>query len=219
MTEWWNALDMALKILYCVTVPATVVLIIQTVLMIIGFGDSGAGIDTSDVSGLDLSPDADMDIDADAMSAADALDMQDGGNPADFSAMHLLTLQTVIAFLTVFGWSAITSLSAGGQLWLSLLIGAALGFAAMLLIAKLVQLSSRLAENGTAELKNALGESAVVYLPVPAAGEGYGKVTLTLQGSFTECEAVSFEPQPLSVGTTVRVIDVRENVLVVERER
>lgn len=212
MNAWWASLDAVLKVLYCLTIPATLVLIIQTIMMLVGFGEGGTGADISDVSGLDIdAPDVSGDTDID-------LDMFDGGNPADFSAMKLFTLQTVIAFLTVFGWSSIVSLHAGGDLWLSLVIGAVLGVIAMLLIAKLVQFSAKLTENGTQDIRNALGATAKVYIPIPANGKGHGKVTLTLQGAFTECDAMTQEDEVLAVGTAVRIIDIRGDMLIVEKE-
>lgn len=214
MAEWWSSLDLALKILYCIAVPTTVILVIQTVLLLIGFGDGGAGIDGSDISGLDLDVDVDADVPADL---PDDVDFLDGGNPADFATMRLFTLQTVIAFLTVFSWSSIVSLHTGSRLWLALLIGGILGAIAMVLLAKLVQLSAKLAENGTHDLRYALGSTATVYLPIPAGGSGYGKVTFTLQGTFTEQEAITLG-EALPVGTTVRIIDIRDDVLVVDKE-
>lgn len=211
MFAWWESLDMILKVLYCMTVPATIILIIQTIMMLTGFGDSDIGNDFSDVSGLDLPDDISADI-------PDDMPMTDGGNPLDFSSMRLLTLQTVIAFLTVFGWSSIVSLHSGGKAWLSLLIGFTLGILAMFLVAKLVQISSKLAENGTQNIRNALGKSAVVYLPIPPSCEGHGKVTLTLQGTFSEYDALTTGDIALPVGTEVRVIDIRGDMLVVEKE-
>jgi hypothetical protein len=211
MSAWWDALDSALKVLYCIAVPATVVLIIQTALMLIGFGDSDVGIDGSDVSGLD-GPDFDLPDDTDVS------DFTDGGNPADFGNMRLITLQTVIAFMTVFGWSSIVTLQTGGKLWVALSIGVVLGALAMFLLAKLVAVSSKLAENGTQNLRYALGQNATVYIPIPPQNEGSGKITLTLQGAFTECEAVQEGTETLTVGTSVRVIDLLDDLLVVEKQ-
>ena len=213
MFAWWETLSVALKVLYCIAVPATVVLLIQTVLLLLGFGDSGAGVDGSDISGLDL--DIDGDVPADIPD--DPFDFLDGGNPADFTTMRLFTLQTVIAFLTVFGWSAIVSLHTGSKLWVALVIGGILGVLAMLLLAKLVQVSARLAENGTQDLRLSLGASATVYLPIPADGAGHGKVTFTLQGTFTEHEAIT-AGEALAVGTQVRIIDIRDGMLVLEKD-
>lgn len=218
MNAWWDSLDTVLKILYCMTIPATLILVIQTILMLIGFGEGGADTaDISDVSGLDMDvsdipDDIDIDIDIDT-EAFDAESL------SDVSALRLFTLQTVIAFFTVFGWSSIVSLQAGGKLLLSLGIGIALGVLAMFLLAKLAQFSTKLAENGTQDIRNALGETATVYLPIPPRNVGHGKVTFTLQGTFTEYDAITLEEEALTVGTVVRIIDLRGDTLVVEKEK
>ena len=49
LVEWWNSLDLALQIFYCIAIPATLVLLIQTFLMFIGIGDGDADFDAPDV--------------------------------------------------------------------------------------------------------------------------------------------------------------------------
>ena len=214
MIDWWNSLDGLLRALYCVAIPATLILVIQTVLTMVSGFDDGAGVDVSDTSGLDLPDGGDggaPDLDLPERGA------MDGGNPGDVAAMHLLTLQTVVAFLTAFSWSTIGALTAGANAGVSLVIGLVIGAAAMFVVAKIVQLSSRLAENGTIDLTNAIGETGEVYLPIPAHGAGVGKVTLCVQGSFVECEART-QGEALSTGQSVRVTDVHGGALIVEKE-
>ncbi|MBR1864283.1 MAG: hypothetical protein IJ806_09375 [Ruminococcus sp.] len=142
----------------------------------------------------------------------------DGGDPGDFTTMHFFTLQTIVTFLTVFSWSAIVLVSSKVPAVLAMVIGMSLGLATMIAVAKMVQLSSRLAENGTINLHNALGETATVYIPCPPRNEGMGKVTLTVQGQLTEVRAFNNGDDILKTGTIVRVVDVRGDDVVVERE-
>ena len=93
-----------------------------------------------------------------------------------------------------------------------------MGLVAMYAVAKLIHASRRLTENGTLDVRNAIGESAKVYIPIPEQGRGEGKVTLYLQGRYAECEAVTMGPEMLKTGSTVRVVDARNGVLVVEAE-
>lgn len=53
----------------------------------------------------------------------------------------------------MFSWSSIVLVNSGVYPALSTVIGFVLGLATMLLVAKIVQLSARLAENGTADYK------------------------------------------------------------------
>ena len=224
MTAWWDSLDPTVKYLYCIAVPATLVFLIQTAVALFGGMDGGEGMAYSDTSGLDLDVDLNVDLDveipdgSDLTGGADDLPVGDGGNPADFSIMRMFTLQGFITFLMVTGWSAIASISAGAAPALSIAAGVILGLVAMYAVARLINASGRLAENGTLDLHNAIGESARVYIPIPEQGGGSGKVTLYVQGRYAECDAVSQSSAALKTGTSVRIVDVRNGVLVVEEE-
>lgn len=228
MTEWWNGLDSVLRVLYCIAAPATLLLIIQTILSVAGgLGDGGEGVNFSDTSGLDLS-DGGLDADLGELADADVGDFRDSGeltphhtdgsSPGDAAVFRLLSLQTVVAFLTVFSWSAIVSISTGSPAVQSILIGFVLGLAAMFLVAKLVQVSRKLVENGTLNPKNAIGESGKVYLPIPPNGRGEGKIMLQVQGQLTEFSAVTYGKETLPTGAVVRVTDLLGDALVVEAE-
>ena len=142
----------------------------------------------------------------------------DGGNPSDFTSMRMFTLQTIVAFLTVFSWTSIVAVQSGMPPVLGIAIGLVLGFLTMFMVAKIIQLSTKLAENGTLNMKNCIGECATVYVPVPPKGSGEGKVTLTVQGQFRELSAVTIEPVLLKTGTQVRITDLRGDDVVVETE-
>ena len=45
MVDWWNTLSTAGQIFACVAIPATLVLLIQTVMMLIGLGNESEGFD------------------------------------------------------------------------------------------------------------------------------------------------------------------------------
>ena len=215
MQAWWDSLTQILRILYCIAIPATLVLLLQMLLAMIG-GHHDAGIEYSDTSGID---DLNLDLDGDGILDIDAPDVHigsDGSNPADFGTLKLLTLQTIVTFLAVFGWVSIICISSGLTNIASLLIGAVCGLIMMIIVAKMVQATAKLAENGTLNLKNAIGETATVYLPIPPKNQGTGKVTMQVQGRFCELDAVNAGEEMLSTGTQVLVSDVVGDTLVVE---
>lgn len=224
MTEWWESLSMLSRVLYCIAVPSTLILLLQTIFSITGIGDD-ADVNLSDTGGIDMDTDMDIDIDADTDIGAD---IDSGGCPngdsgsgthvhGNFSSLRLFTLQGIVAFLAVFGWVSIAAVSGGIPGIGAVTLGFVAGFFAMYGVAKLIQISGKLAENGTVDFRNAIGETAAVYIPIPPKGEGEGKVTLTLQGRFMECSAVSNEKELLKTGTVVRVTDLNGETLVVER--
>ncbi len=217
MQAWWETLTPILRILYCIAIPASLILVLQLLLTMLG-GHGDSGVDVSDTSGLDLDVDTNLDLDLDGNGIPDALEVNvtDGGNPADFGNLRFLTLQTIVTFLAVFGWVSIISVSSGLPAALGLGIGAVCGILMMLVVAKLVQMSRKLAENGAIDLKRAIGETATVYLSVPPKNDGTGKITMQLQGRFCEFDAVNAGNAALATGSQVLVTDVLGDTLVVE---
>lgn len=136
---------------------------------------------------------------------------------ADFASMRMFTLQTIVAFFTVFSWSSIVLVSSGVYPALSTVIGFVLGLATMLLVAKIVQLSARLAENGTADYKNAIGETATVYIPCPPKDHGLGKVNVMINGQLREVTAINNGDELIKTGTQVRIIDLQGDTVVIEK--
>ena len=85
-------------------------------------------------------------------------------------------------------------------------------------VAKLLQATAKLAQNGTLNVKNLLGASGTVYLVIPADGKGSGKVTVTTDERCLEFDAITESGEALPDGTPIRVTDIRTgNVLVVEK--
>lgn len=226
---WWKDLGIVEQVLYCISVPASLILVIQTVIMLLGIGHGGEGFNPSDTSGFDA-PDSfdgsidsgiDGDFSADMPSHGSAdvdVSHHDINNPSDLADFRLLSVQSVIAFLTIFGWSGITAISNGMAEWAALLLAAALGFGAMFIVAKVIQWSSKLAQNGTFNMKNLLGESGTVYIPIPEKGKGMGKINVSCGERFMEFDAITEEQEMLKTGQPVTVVDIiGGTTLVVEK--
>lgn len=222
-SEWWSGLGIFLQVMYCIALPATIILIIQAVMIILGFGGDGdMGVDVSDTSGLDA-PDVNMintdipDI-PDAADITDAVTTHDGGNPSDMGTMHFFTIQGFITFLTVFGWSGIICYGSTNNIFLTVIVAFVLGALAMFGVAKLMQLSGKLAQNGTINMRNLLGAKGTVYLVIPASGEGKGKVNITTDERSLEFDAITDGKDSIGNGAEIRVTDIRTgNLLVVEK--
>ena len=198
MTAWWEGLSAMLKVLYCIAIPSTLLLVIQTILTLTGFGEGGAGANPSDTSGLDLEVD----------SADTEIDLELDGADADIGTLRLFTFQGIVAFSTTFAWVAICLVKGGMQSAPALLLGGLCGAAIMYVVAKLLQVSAKLAENGTFDIKSAIGESAQVYVMIPGGGESGGKITLTLSARFVELNAITEGTESILAGSVVRVTDV-----------
>lgn len=217
MSAWWESLSDVLRVLYCIAIPSTLLLIIQAIMVAFSFGEGGAGVNPSDTSGLDLDGSGDLSMDADGMDMPDVGDVSEAGEAAsDFGTLRLFTMQGIVAFITTFSWVAICFVKAGMQTMPSLLIGMLCGIGMMYLVAKLLQMSAKLAENGTFNAKSTIGETAQVYVSIPAGGERGGKVTLTMARGFVELDAITDEAELIAAGQLVRITDVIGDTVVVE---
>ena len=204
MIEWWNGLELFLKVLYCIAIPAAVVLILQTIMLVVGFGD-GADGDTGGV-------DADADVDAGGDFGTDDGELIPADSSAgDFSILQLFTIQGAVAFFCVFGWSSIIFRTAGLEIWLCIVIGLILGIGAMFGVSKLIRLSGKLASNGAVNYNNAVGMTAVTYIKIPAGGREHGKVNFTMQGRLVEADAVTFESEDIQTGSQVKITKVTDD--------
>ena len=223
MYEWWESLSGVLRVLYVIAIPSNLLLFVQTVMIVLGFGEHSADANPSDTSGLDFDVDADMSVDGGDLSiddidlSADSISAEDGSVNSDFGTLRLFTLQGIIAFLTTFSWISICFVKGGMQLVPSLFLGILAGIIMMYAVAKLLQVSSKLAENGTFRIKSTIGESALVYVTIPEKGENGGKVTLTMESGFVELSAVTEGDMPIPAGVTVRITDVVGDTVVVEK--
>ena len=226
MFEWWNSLGITMQVFYCIALPATLIIVIQTILLMIGIGHGGEGVefsDTSGIDGLDV-PDMPADIPTD-MPGAHAIDgcehtaIGDGSNPSDFGTMQLFTLQGIMTFLCVFGWTGVICTSLGLHVAIAIIIALVLGFLAMLGVAKVLQLTRKLTQDGSLDVRRLLGEKGRVYIPIPANESGEGKVTIAAGERFIELSAVTDEQETIPTGTQVRIIDVRGDVVAVEKDK
>ena len=199
MIQWWNSLGLASQIFYCVAIPSTLVLLIQTVLLFLGIGDDG---------GDDL-PDGAIDADGDGLP----------DDVAGFEGLRVFTLRGIIAFLVVFGWVGVAMDAASVKLLITLPVAFLCGAVMMLALAFLIRSVMRLRSDGNADNRNAIGTSGKVYLTVPPSRTGEGKVQLMLQGSFVERNAVTDESEPIPTGCEVVVIGISgQTDLVVKRK-
>lgn len=230
MFEWWQSLDLVMQIFYCIAIPATLIIVIQTILLMIGIGHGGEGVEFSDTSGIDglgdvtdIPTDVPSDIPSD-ISGAHAIDgcdhtaIGDGSNPSDFGTMQLFTLQGIMTFLCVFGWTGVICTSLGLHVAVAIIIALVLGFLSMLGVAKVLSLTKKLTQDGSIDIRKMLGEKGRVYIPIPANESGEGKVTIAAGERFIELSAVTDGNEAIPTGTQVRIIDVRGDVVAVEKD-
>ena len=78
----------------------------------------------------------------------------------------------------------------------------------------------KLSDSGTLNYKNAVGAIGEVYLTIGANRSKMGKVSVRVQGTLRELEALSDSLSELKSGTIIQVVDVTSNgILIVEQTK
>ncbi|MBQ7969263.1 MAG: NfeD family protein [Clostridia bacterium] len=206
LVEWWNSLGLASQILYCIAIPSTLVLLIQTLLMFLGFDNDVDGDIEIDA------PDADFDNDVFGQDI-------DIDNVSGLESLHIFTVRGILAFFVIFGWVGIVMQSADINLPVTLIVATVCGFAMMVVIAYLFKMVMRLKSDGTADNRNALGTAGKVYLTIPPSRSGEGKVNIMLQGAYVERNAVTDETECIPTGSEIIVVGTSgQTSLIVKRK-
>ena len=218
-TTWWAGLTLLQQSFAAVAIPATVLLLLQTVLLLFGLGGHDADHGECDH---DLDHDLDLDHDADGAVCTADHDFADDGAPLHDGAHHigglrLFTLRGFIAMFAVGGWLGVALPDLGAGAVVTAIVALTGGLAALVLTALVIWWSLRMQSNGNLNVKNAIAHTATVYIPIPPARSGTGKVTMTLQERFVELDALTDSPSAIPTGTLVQVVRVTDQGVLVVR--
>ena len=128
--EWWNSLGLASQVFACIALPTTLITLIQTIMMFVGFaGDSSA--------------DADADIDVSGGDSADGVygdgDLPEIDDISGLEGLRIFSIRGIIAFFTVFGWVGVVCDNSGLPLVVTILISTVCGALIIMLLALLIK--------------------------------------------------------------------------------
>ncbi|MBK7644363.1 MAG: hypothetical protein IPJ19_15190 [Planctomycetes bacterium] len=132
------------------------------------------------------------------------VDHGESGELEHDSALNLLSVRSVAAFLAFFGLGGWGGIQAGWSPFASLLVGVAAGSLMLVAVALLFRLPRKLHAEGNLDPANAVGLVAHVYLRIPGQNSGKGKITLSLQGRSAEFHACTNGGE-IPTGADVRV--------------
>ena len=201
MIDWWNSLTVAMQVFYCIALPSTLLLLIQTVMMLIGMGDDADGIDD-----IGLDSVGEPDIDGEGIFGEDSV--YDYNDVAGLDGLRIFTLRGIVAFFVVFGWVGVVMQSAAVSLFITIPVAAVCGFAMMFLVAFMFKAIMKLRSDGNTDNRNAIGTAGKVHLTIPPTRSGEGKVHIMLQGSYVERNAVTDSEEAIPTGSEVVVVGV-----------
>tara|TARA_R110002049_G_scaffold22979_5_gene81526 strand:- start:906 stop:1484 length:579 start_codon:yes stop_codon:yes gene_type:complete len=188
MGEWYAGLELFPKIYWSIALVGSVVLVVFLVLTLIG-GDAD-----------DMGGDVDAEIEGDSGVG-----------------FQFLSIKNLSGFLAIFGWTGVACIEAGLSNILTIFISIVCGFVMMAAMAALFYYLSRLQSSGTLKLKNALNQVGEVYLTIGANRSTIGKVSVNVQGSLRELDALTDETMDLTQGNVVKVKAITDNgILIVE---
>ena len=191
MILWWNSLDLAQQIFALVGIAGTVVLLIQTIMLLFGFGD-----------------DADGDADVDDVGD-DLAEIGDG--------FALFSIRGIVAMLCVLGWTGVVFLGTDMNRSLAIALAVFCGFLTLVAMAYIMKAISKLQSSGNIDVENCIGKVGQVYIPIKPNASASGKINVTVQGQYSEFSAITTASDTLKTGSYVRVVAVDESgVLVVE---
>ncbi len=190
METWWTSMDIMHQIVWGIAIITSLIFVIQMIMTFIGM-DSNA-----DFSG---------DMGDTSMSELTSMPFQ------------LFTFRNFINFFLGFSWSyIIVSDKIDSTLWivvLSTFVGVFIVTGVMLIF----YLLSKMTESGNIEIKQTIGLTANVYIPIPGNRDGKGKIQVSVQNSVREYDAIT-AGESLKTGNIVKIIEVVEgNILLVEK--
>ncbi len=181
MITWWNELDTLRQVFMLVAIPSTLIMVVQAIMLLFGIGDG----------------DGEADLDGD-----DVFDGESGDG-----GLALFSVRGVVTMLAVTGWAGFALLDVMPDVW-AILLSVVLGVLSLVGTAYLMRAVYRLQSSGNLDVENAVGKVATVYIPIPPKAKGSGKVTLTLQETYCELDAITTHDEKLTTGSYVRVVAV-----------
>ena len=181
------------------------IMVIQFLMMILGFGD---------FNDIDVPDDAPgVDLDGGDVDSGDT----DVGSGNMISLARFLSFRVIVAASAFFGVLGLWADSAKFHPIVSFAIALLGGWVAGAAVAFIMGFINKLQSSGTVKLESAIGKTATVYIPIPENKTNTGKIQLSIQGRIDEIEAMTPGPA-LPSGATVVIKEIVDGrIAVVEK--
>jgi len=182
MMDLFNSLEPLLKFFWAIACAASLVFIIQTIMTFVGLG-------------------TDTDVDAGPMDGS-VDSVEDGALSGVFSFRNLIN------FLLGYGWAGVLLFDSIDKRWLLQIVAIAVGLLFVLAFVFMFRQVMKLSHDGSFKMTEAVGLKADVYLRIPAARSGRGKVQVSVKGSVHEIDAVTDNDAEIPTGAQVEIVEV-----------
>ncbi len=180
MITWWTSLSTAMQVLWAITLSASLIFVIQTIMTFLGLGDHDADFD---------------------------LDTSDGSFDADPS-MNLLTFRNLVNFCLGFGWTAVLMHEKIQSNALLIIVSVIVGILLVTVVMWIFKWLSGMQQTGNIDVhKSAVGCEGKVYLTIPGERKGEGKVQITINNAVREYDAVT-DGETIPTGKAIKVTEV-----------
>ena len=180
MITWWTSLSTAMQVLWAITLSASLIFVIQTVMTFLGLGDHDADFD---------------------------LDTSDGSFDADPS-MNLLTFRNLVNFCMGFGWTAVLMHEKIQSNALLIIVSVIVVILLVTVVMWIFKWLSGMQQTGNIDVhKSAVGCEGKVYLTIPGERKGEGKVQITINNAVREYDAVT-DGETIPTGKAIKVTEV-----------
>ena len=124
--------------------------------------------------------------------------------------LGIFNFQGIVAGLTVLGFAGLAASAAKLSLAFTLIIAGGAAMAMMMLVGAMLRMMVSMDTDNTVQIDQAVGQLGTVYLSIPAAGGGLGKIMVNLQQRLMEFPAFTQQAAPLASGEKVIVVAVQK---------
>ena len=130
---------------------------------------------------------------------------------------EIFTLRNLINFLLGFSWTGISFYNSIENKTVLIIISVIVGLLFVAIFFFLIKQILKLSENNSFKIESTLHKTAQVYLTIPEAKSGKGKVLISVNGAIHELDAMTLSTEKLPSNAIVKVVAVESNLLIVEK--
>ena len=132
-------------------------------------------------------------------------DTADHASPADI--FKVVSLRTIVAGIAFFGLGGLAGLTGGLSMKISVITASISGIAAIYGVYYLYWAAAQMKEDGSLSEKTLVGATGSVYVRIPPAKSGSGRVLISQQGRTVEYEAIT-EGGELKTSTPITIVRI-----------